>query len=74
MLERKDGRFKLDPKWHELMRAVADSEGVSDGEWVEALVVRELARRVHAATVIADAARRAGIVGNGRESSGFAGN
>lgn len=69
-LERKDFRGKLDPSWHELMRAVADAEGVGDGEWIEALIVRELKQRVHVASVIADAARRAGISGNGRESQG----
>lgn len=74
MLDRKDFRGRLDPSWHELMRAVADAEAMSDGEWIEALIVRELRRRVHAATVIADAARRVGISGNGRESPGMAGN
>lgn len=74
MLDRKDFRGKLDPKWHELMRAVADAEGVGDGEWIEALIVRELQRKVHVATVIASAARRAGIAGNAGESPGIAGN
>lgn len=71
-LERKDFRGKLDPSWHELMRAVADAEGVGDGEWIEALILRELQKRVHVASVIAAAARRAGISGNGRESAGNA--
>lgn len=74
MLDRKDFRGKLDPTWHELMRAVADADGVGDGEWIEALIVRELQKRVHAASLIADAARRAGIAGNLRESPGKAGN
>ncbi len=71
-LERKDFRGKLDPDWHEMMRAVADAEGVGDGEWIEALILRELKNRVHAASVIADAARRLGISGNGREKPGAA--
>lgn len=71
-LERKDFRGKRDPSWHEMMRAVADAEGVGDGEWIEALILRELKNRVHAASVIADAARRLGISGNGREKPGDA--
>lgn len=71
-LERKDFRGKLDPDWHEMMRAVADAEGVGDGEWIEALILRELKSRVHAASVIADAARRLGISGNRREQPGKA--
>jgi hypothetical protein len=74
MLERKDFRGKLDPRWHELMRAVADADGVGDGEWIEALIVRELQKRVHAASLIDAAARRAGISGNDRESPGMSGN
>lgn len=73
-LERKDFRGRLDPAWHDLMRAVADAEGVSDGEWIEALILRELERRVHVASVISAAAERAGIAGNGRESPGKPGN
>lgn len=69
-LDRKDFRGKLDPPWHDMMRAVADAEGVGDGEWIEALILRELKNRVHAASVIADAARRLGISGNGRETPG----
>ena len=69
-LDRKDFRGKLDPSWHEMMRAVADAEGVGDGEWIEALILRELKSRVHAASVIADAARRLGISAPGRETPG----
>lgn len=69
-LERKDFRGKLDPDWHEMMRAIADAEGVGDGEWIEALILRELKSRVHAASVIAAAAHRLGLSGNGRDSTG----
>ncbi len=72
-LERKDVRAKLDPRWHDLMRAVADARGISDAEWVEELVMRELKHQVHVASVIAAAADRAGISGNSRESQGVAG-
>lgn len=72
-LERKDFRGKLDPAWHDLMRAVADAEHKSDGEWIEELILRELKQRVHVASVIAEAAQRAGIAGNSREKPGRAG-
>ena len=73
-LDRNDFRGKLDPAWRELMRAVADAEEVSDAEWIEALIVRELQKRAHVASVIAEAARRAGITWNRRESPGVPGN
>ncbi len=72
-LERKDVRAKLHPTWHDMMRAVADSQGLTDAEWLEALIVRELKQQVHVATVIASAAQRAGISGSGRESPGAIG-
>lgn len=72
-LERKDIRAKLHPAWHDLMRAVADSQNLTDAEWLEALIVRELKAQVHVASVIASAAQRAGISGNLRESPGAAG-
>lgn len=72
-LERKDFRGKLDPAWHDLMHAVAESEGKADGEWIEELVLRELRQRVHVANVVAEAAARVGISGIGRERRGKAG-
>lgn len=73
-LDRKDVRFKLDPAMHGLLVAVAtDADQCDIGEWCEMVVQRELLRRAHAATVIADAARRSGISGNGGDSSGAIG-
>jgi len=72
-LDRKDFRGRLDPAWHDLMRAVADADGVGDGEWIESLILAELQKRVHAASVITAAAARVGIAGNLRESPGIAG-
>lgn len=63
MLDRKDFRGRLDPAWHDLMHDVAHAEGLDDGKWIEALILRELRQRVHAANVIAEAARRLGITG-----------
>ncbi len=73
-LERKDCRFKLDPAIHPLLAVVAESENMDQGDWVERLVTAELQRRVHAATVLAEAAARLGIAGNGREKPGLPGN
>jgi hypothetical protein len=67
-LERKDVRAKLDPAWHGALSAVAEADGKDIGEWVEAVIVRELQRRVSEATVIAEAVSRLGISGNVRET------
>jgi hypothetical protein len=73
-LERKDVRFKLDASLHTLLVAVAtDADQCDIGEWCEMVVQRELLRRAHAATVIADAAARAGVSGSGRDSAGVQG-
>jgi hypothetical protein len=70
-LERKDVRFKLDAHLHTLLVAVStDADQCDIGEWCEMVVQRELLRRAHAATVIAEAAARAGISGSAGESSG----
>jgi hypothetical protein len=49
-------------------------ERVSLHELVEEVVQREVVRRCHEATVIADRTSRLGIAGIGRESPGVAGN
>ena len=70
-LDRKDVRFKLDPSVHMLLVAVAtDADQCDIGEWCEMVIQRELMRRAHAASVVAEAAARAGISGNNRETSG----
>ncbi len=73
-LERKDVRFKLDAGMHALLVAIAtDADQSEIGEWCEMVIQRELLRRAHAATVIAQAAERAGISGSGGDSAGMAG-
>jgi hypothetical protein len=68
-LERKDVRFKLDANVHALLVAVSnDADQCEIGEWCEMVIQRELLRRAHAATVIAEAAARSGISGIARES------
>ena len=73
-IERKDVRFKLDHGMHALLVAIStDADQSEIGEWCEMVIQRELLRRAHAASVIAEAAARAGISGIGGESAGTAG-
>lgn len=69
-LERKDVRFKLDPDTHQALSVLAEVSHVDIGEFVEAVVAREVARRVHEAKVVAERTARLGISGSGRESAG----
>lgn len=69
-LERKDLRLKLDPDVHSGLGLLAESDDVDLAEWAEAVLAREVRRRIHAATVIADKAQRLGIAGSARESRG----
>ena len=68
-LERKDVRAKLDHDDHELMKAVAASYDMDDGQWIEWLIKREVRRELHRANVILAAARHAGISGTDGESA-----
>lgn len=72
-LDRKDVRFKLAPDLHQALTVLAECAHVDIGEFVEMVVQREVLRRVHEASVIAEAAKRAGIAGIGRESQGTPG-
>lgn len=53
-LSRKDVKFWLDPEYHVALREICDMRGVTLGEFVERLVVSEVAR-VSAASVPATA-------------------
>jgi hypothetical protein len=72
-LERKDVRFKLAPDMHQALTVLAEIAQVDIGEFVELVVQREVLKRVHDATVIAERTARLGINGNSRESPGAAG-
>lgn len=72
-LERKDVRFKIAPDQHQALTVLAEIAQVDIGEFVEMIVQREVLRRVHDATVIAERCARLGITGNGRESAGTSG-
>ncbi len=63
-LERKDLRLKLNPDDHAALALLADAEERELAELAEQILVRVVRRRVHAAMVIADKARRLGIAGN----------
>jgi hypothetical protein len=66
-LERKDIRAKLDPDMHHALSVLADVDQLDMGEWVERVLLREITRRVHEATVIADRIPRSGKSGSSRE-------
>lgn len=67
-LERKDVRFKLAPEMHQALTVLADCAQVDIGEFVELIIQREVVRRVHEASVIAEKTSRLGITGSLRES------
>lgn len=66
-LERKDIRAKLDHDMHHALSVLADVDRKDIGEWVESVLIREIERRVHEATLIADRIPRLGKTGSGRE-------
>jgi citrate lyase gamma subunit len=74
-LERKDVRFKIDPADHRRLDVVVEHDEKDLGEWVEQLVLRELARREAAArreSSLLVALERAGISRKSRDLSGSA--
>ena len=72
-LERKDVRFKLSPEMHQALTVLAEIAQVDIGEFVELVVQREVVRRCHEASLIAERTGRLGISGIGRETAGIAG-
>lgn len=73
-LDRKDVRVKLDPEIHAGLTVLASVGDKDIAELAEEIVVAEVLKRIHAATLIAQQAARLGLSGNGRESAGIAGN
>lgn len=69
-LDRKDIRAKLDHDMHHALSVLADVDQLDMGEWVERVLVREIERRVHEATVIADRIQRLGKAGNFKAGPG----
>jgi hypothetical protein len=62
-LERKDLRLKLDADDHAGLQLLAEADDVELAHFAERVLVREIRRRVHAAIVVADEAKRLGISG-----------
>jgi len=74
-LERKDVRFKLSAEDHARLKAICEIEEIEEtdmDDFVEALVVPVVRKRVHEAIELADKLQRAGITGHGREYPGEA--
>jgi hypothetical protein len=71
MLDRKDVRFKLAPDLHQALSVLAECAQVDIGEFVEMVVVREVLRRLHEASLIHERTARLGIAGNSREPQGM---
>ena len=72
-LDRKDVRFKLTPDMHQALTVLAEIAQVDIGEFVELIVQREVVRRVHEATLVAERTARLGITGISRDSQGVTG-
>ena len=69
-LERKDVRFKLSAEDHARLKAICEIEETDIDDFIEALVVPVVRKRVHAAIELADKLRRAGISSHSREFQG----
>lgn len=72
MLERKDVRLKLEPDAHAALAVIAEIDQLDMGEWCERVIVAEIGRRLHAASVIAQKMDRLGILGKTGELPGIA--
>lgn len=66
-LERKDVRFKLAPDMHKALTVLAEVAGLDIGEFVEAMVAKEVCKQVHVANVVAERTAQLGINGKSRE-------
>jgi hypothetical protein len=71
MLERKDVRLKLEPDAHAALSVIAEIDGLDLGEWCERVIVAEIGRRLHEASVIAARMERLGILGKTGELPGI---
>lgn len=65
-LERKDVRFKLDADMHEALVAICEAKGLDIAKFIEALLVAEIQRLTHEASVITDRIRGQGTAGRAR--------
>jgi len=69
-LPRQDVRLKLDAEVHEALKVIAEADGADLCEWVEMVVVREVTKRIHRASVIYEGTKRLRISGRVGDSLG----
>lgn len=67
---RPDVKFYLDQTDHAALKVFADHDNVGMGELTEAVMSEYLRKRVHDASVLAEALGRAGVIQNGQVSAG----
>lgn len=60
-LPRKDVRAYIDAELYQALLEICEHDGISTAEFVEALVVPAIEKRVHDAITLADRFRRRGI-------------
>ena len=72
-LERKDIRAKLDADTHAQLRAICDVDGIDMGDFIEAVLLPVIAKRVHDAIELSGRLRPLGKTGSDREFPGVAG-
>lgn len=66
-LERKDIRAKLSPERHAQLKAICDVDGVDMGDFIEAVLLPVIEKRVHDAIELASRLPHPGTSGSGRE-------
>lgn len=66
-LDRKDLRLKLDHEIHAALDVLADVDGRPMADLAEEILSEVVRRRIHAANMISERAKRLGIAGSGRE-------
>lgn len=72
-LERKDIRAKLSPERHAQLRAICEVDGVDMGDFIEAVLLPVIERRVHDAIALVSRLPGPGTSGNNREWPGRTG-
>ena len=67
---RPDVKFYLDANEKAALNVFADHDGVGIGELTERVMTEYLQKRIHDASVLAEALARAGVVQNGQGPAG----
>lgn len=69
-LERKDLRIKVDPELLDMIRILADVDGVEIGEMCEGILVAQVQKLITRAMVVSERITRQGLAGNGGDYRG----